>query len=176
VAYYNFTGIRGISTANVTNAPAGNTTTTKGAATYFASDYNLVSSTSKLSLPKIWGIPIVFLGDYTYNDDDRQTVDEENIDDDGAYTFGTEIGKITEKFGSWMGYYFRKRVETDSTFGALTDSDFGGGGTNHKGHILGLQMGLNKWASVGLKYFRTDEIEGTQNRFDTFQADLQLKY
>ena len=41
---------------------------------------------------------------------------------------------------------------------------------------MGLQMGLNKWASAGVKYFRTDEVEGSQNRVDTFQADLNLKY
>ena len=65
---------------------------------------------------------------------------------------------------------------SNTTFGALTDSDFGAGGTNHYGHILGAQMGLNKWASVAMKYYRTDEIIGTKNRNDTFQADLQFKF
>ena len=176
VAYYNFTGIRGISTANVTTAPLGNTTVTKGAATYFAADYNLIDVQAKLAVPDILGQPVALLANYTYNDDDKKNAAEENVDDDGAYTAGIEVGKVTEKFGSWQLFGFRKRVETDAAFGALSDSDFGGGGTNHKGYIMGARMGLNKWASVGVKYFRTDEIEGTQNRFDTFQADLQLKY
>ena len=98
------------------------------------------------------------------------------MDDGGAYVFGLEVGKVTEKFGSWKAFFFRKRVEPDATFGALTDSDFGGGGTNHKGYIMGAQMGLNKWASVGVKYFRTDAVEGTHNPVDTFQADLQTKF
>lgn len=179
VTYYNFTGIKGINVANVTNAPAGNSTVTQGTARKFASDYNLISLQGKLGIPSILVQPVALLADYTYNEDNRISVsdnDESNIDDDGGWVAGLEIGKVTEKFGSWKTYYFRKRLESDAAFGAIADSDFGGGGTNHKGHILGVQMGLNKWASIGIKYFRTDEIEGAQNRFDTFQADLQTKF
>lgn len=177
VTYYNFMGIAGINTANITASPAGNTTVTQGAATKFAADYNLMSWAGKLSIPSVLGQPVALVGDYTYNEDNRVSdPDDTNIDDDGAYTAGIEVGKVTEKFGSWKAFYFRKRIETDATFGALTDSDFGGGGTNHKGHILGIQFGLNKYASLGIKYIRTDEIERTQNRFDTFQADLQMKF
>lgn len=177
IAYYNFTGVKGVATANITNSPAGNTTTTTGSTAKFASDYNLIALTGKLDLPLIFGQPVSFLADYTHNEDNKVSdPDDVNVDDDGAYTVGAQIGKVTEKFGSWQLFGFKKRIETDSTFGAIADSDFGGGGTNHKGYIFGAQMGLNKYASVGLKYFRTDEIEGTQNRFDTFQADLQLKY
>ncbi|MBI3322466.1 MAG: putative porin [Candidatus Omnitrophica bacterium] len=174
-AYYNFTGIKGIPTANVTNAPAGNSTS----GGRFVSDYNLMNVTGKLSHPDIlFGHPVALLADYTHNEDNqsRSSADDPNLDDDGAYTVGLELGKITEKFGSWQVFGFRKRIEADSTFGAIADSDFGGGGTNHKGWIMGAAMGLNKWASVQLKYLRTDEIEGTQNRVDTLQADLQLKY
>ena len=176
-AYYDFTAIDGINVANVTNAPAGNTTVTKGTARHFVTDYNLISWIGKLSTPSVLGQPVALLADYTYNADNQANdPDAENVDDGGGYTTGLEVGKVTEKLGSWKAFYFRKRLETDAAFGAIADSDFGGGGTNHKGHIFGVQMGLNKYASVGLKYFRTDEIEGTQNRFDTFQADLQLKY
>lgn len=173
-AYYNFTGVDGIATSNVTAAPAGNTTS----GGRFVSDYNIAALTGKLSLPEVFGQPVNFLADYTHNEDnqDRSGLGDPNVDDDGAYSAGVQVGKVTEKFGSWQAFLFKKRVESDATFGAIADSDFGGGGTNHKGYILGASMGLNKWASIGLKYFRTDEIEGTQNRFDTFQADLQLKY
>ncbi len=178
VSYYNFTGIKGRNIAGVTNGPSGNSVVTQGSTSKFASDYNLIGAQGKLSIPAVLGQPVALYVDYTHNEDNRplSSLDDPNVDDDGAYAAGIQIGKITEKFGSWQVYYFRKRVETDATFGAIADSDFGGGGTNHKGHILGVSMGLNKWASVGLKYLRTDEIEGSQNRFDTFQADLQLKY
>ncbi len=172
VTYYDFTALKGTATGNVTGSPGGNTTSSGR----IVDDFDLISTQGKLTTPPIFGQPVALLGDYTYNTANRSPGDDTNVDDDGAYTFGLEVGKVTEKFGSWKAFLFRKRVETDSTFGALTDSDFGGGGTNHKGYILGAQMGLNKWASVGVKYMRTDQIEGTHNPVDTFQADLQLKY
>jgi len=174
VAYYDFVGIKGIATANVTGAPAGNTTTSGR----FTTDYNLVTTQGKLTFPSVLGQPVALLADYTYNNYKHVGGGSEAdaVDDGGGTTFGMEVGKVTEKFGSWKAYVFRKRVEPDATFGTFSDSDFGSGGTNHKGYILGAQMGLNKWASVGVKYFRTDEIEGTQNKVDTFQADVLLKY
>ena len=172
VAYYDFTAVKGSSAGNITNAPNGNTTTSGK----ITDDFNLISVQGKVTTPPVLGQPLAFLVDYTHNTSNVSPNDDTHVDDTGAYMFGMQAGKVTEKFGSWQVFFFRKRIEADSAFGALTDSDFGGGGTNHKGYILGAQMGLNKWASIGVKYFRTDEIEGTQNRFDTFQADLQLKY
>lgn len=169
-AVYNFTGVK-TATANIAGSPAGNTTS----GGRIVSDFLPVVVQAKLSHPDIlFGQPVALLADYTHNEDDKNA--DVNVDDDGGYVAGLEIGKVTEKFGSWKAFFFRRRIESDATFGALTDSDFGGGGTNHKGYILGAQMGLNKWASLGVKYLRTDEIEGAQNKVDTFQADLQLKY
>ena len=176
VAYYNFSGIKGVTTANVANSPAGNTTITEGASRKFATDYDIVAWQSKLSIPSLFGQPVNVLADYTFNNEENQTSDEANVDDGAGYVAGVEVGKVTEKFGSWKAYYFRKWLESDAAFGAIADSDFGAGGTNHKGHIFGVQMGLNKWASVGLRYLRTDEIEGTQNRVDTLQADTVVKF
>lgn len=176
VAYYDFTAVKGTNVSNMTGTPAGNTTTTEGAARKLTDDFNLISVLGKLSIPDVFGQPVLLVGDYTHNGARVSPGDDSNVDDATAWQAGLEVGKVTEKFGSWKLFYFFKRLETDATFGALTDSDFGAGGTNHKGHILGTQMGLNKWASVGVKYSRTDEIEGAQNKVDTFQADLQTKF
>ena len=170
--YYDFTAVKGSATGNITNSPGGNTTSSGR----IVDDFNLISTQIKLTFPPIFNQPVALLADYTYNNTNITPDDDTNVDDDGAYTFGLQVGKVTEKFGSWQIYGYRKRIETDSTFGALTDADFGAGGTNHKGWIMGAQMGLNKYASIGLKYFRTDAIEGTHNPVDTIQADLQLKY
>ena len=176
LAYYDFTAIKGTTVANVTGAPAGNTTTTQGAARKFTDDYNILAVLGKLTIPELVGRPVTLVGEYARNTATVTPGDDTNVDDAGGWLVGLEVGKVTERFGSWKAFYFLKRLETDATFGALTDSDFGGGGTNHKGHIMGIQMGLNKYASVGLKYLRTDEIEGTQTKVDTFQADLQTKF
>lgn len=167
-AYYDFTAIQGTTTANVTNSPAGNTTVAEGTATKFRDDFNLVALASHLKLPEIAGQPVALVADWTHNDGAE--------DDDGAWTAGLEVGKVTEKLGSWKAAYAYKRVEPDAAFGAITDSDFGGGGTNHQGHRMGVQVGLNKWASLALTYIRTDEIEGSQNKVDTLQADANVKF
>lgn len=164
VAYYETTGMEGKQTSDITNAPSGNSTV----GGFFQYDYDMVNFVSVLKPPKVFGQPVALITDVTRNPGAS--------DDNGAWQAGTEIGKVTERFGSWKASYFYKRLEPDATFGAITDGDFGTGGTNHKGHIVGVQAGLNKYASVGLKYFRTDEVEGAQAHNDTFQADLQLKY
>lgn len=168
VAYYEMTGIEGRRTSDITNAPSGNSTSGPSGAPVFRYDYDMVNLVSHLKLPEILEQPVALIGDYTHNTGAS--------DDNGAWQAGVEVGKVTERLGSWKASYFYKRLEPDATFGAITDSDFGTGGTNHKGHILGISMGLNKYASVGLKYFRTDEVEGSQAHNDTLQADLQMKF
>lgn len=165
-AYYEMTGIEGKRTVDITAAPAGNST--RNAAAIFAYDYDMVTFTNQLALPKIFNQPVSLRGDYVHNTGAS--------DDNGGWLTGLEVGEVTEKFGSWKAGYAYKRLEPDATFGAIADSDFGTGGTNHKGHIMGVSMGINKYTSVGLKYFRTDEIEGSQAHNDTLQADLQMKF
>ena len=170
VAFYDMTGVQGLKTTNLGFAtlPGGNTTVTEGAVAKFYNDYNMVDLNGKLTIPNILGQPVAVYGDWTKN----QVAKDDNV----AWLAGTEIGKVTEKFGSWKAFYYYKRVDPDAVFAGFTDSDFGGGGTNHKGHRMGVQVGLNKWASLALTYARTDEVEGSQNRVDTFQADANLKF
>ena len=164
VAYYGFTAIQGKATSGVAGAPAGNSTVGAN----FRYDYNVLDVLNKITGPEIFSQPIALIGDYVHNNGAE--------DNNSAWEAGMEVGKVTEKFGSWKAYYFYERKENDSTFGALTDSDFGGGGTNHKGHIFGAQIGLNKYMSAGLKYFHTEEINGTQNQIDTLYTDLQTQW
>lgn len=168
VAYYDFTAIEAMRTSNVTGAPAGNSTDGASAAARFRYDYDVVSVLNKVTLGKWFDLPVSAFGDWTHNGGAS--------DNNGAWQVGLGVGKVTDTLGSWKASYAYKRLEADATFGALTDSDFGTGGTNHKGHIMGVAMGLNKYANVGLKYLRTDEIAGSQAHNDTFQADLQMKF
>lgn len=165
VGYYDFTAVEGRATGTITNAPAGNTTTAAGT---FRDDFNVIAFASELAFTSILGQPLTLFGDWTRN--------ESASDDEGAWVSGVRVGKVTEKLGSWRALYLYKRVEPDAVFGAITDSDFGGGGTNHKGHRLGLEVGLNKYVSAAITYIRTDEVEGTQNRVDTLQVDANIKY
>ncbi len=176
VAYYDYANIKGQTVTNVTSASAGaagNTTTSGGAFSY---DYNILDVLGRLNLPSVLGQPVTIVGDWVSNTAHSSSLTDGKIDNNGAWQAGLEVGKVTEKLGSWKATYYFKRLESNATFGPLTDSDFGGGGTNHFGHIMGVQMGLNKWASVALKYYRADEIIGTQNRNNTVQADMNMKF
>jgi len=170
-----------VANLNSTNTTGfGNTTTTTGVvggATGFAYDYNILDVLARLNLPSVWGQPVTIIGDWVANTAHSSAAsDAGKIDNNGAWQAGIEVGKVTEKFGSLKGMYYFKRIESNAAFGPLTDSDFGGGGTNHVGHILSLQMGLNKWASLALKYYRADEINGAQNVNNTVQADVNVKF
>ncbi len=176
VAYYDFGEIKGNTVASVTTASAGAAgNTTSGGKWVF--DYNELDILGRLTIPDVLGQPVVFVGDAVWNVA-QSSADSAigKIDNIGGWQAGVEVGKVTEKLGSLKGFYYFKRLESNAVFGPLTDSDFGAGGTNHFGHIFGAQVGLNKWASVGLKYFRTDEIIGSQNHNDTLQADVQTVF
>lgn len=169
VADYFFTSLKKRSaTSQVAGAPAGNTTVTENGTTKFKYEFNVLSFLNRVTLPEVFGHPVALVADYAYNP-------EAPVDNTG-WQIGTEVGKVTEKFGSWKAFYYYKRLKSDAVFGALTDSDFGAGGTNHRGHMFGAQMGLNKYASMGVKYLRADGIDGTPSRNNTLQVDLQTQW
>ena len=60
----------------------------------------------------------------------------------------------------WNAYVAYKYLESDATVDAFTDPDFGLGGTNLKGYILGFNLGLgqNVWTSV--KWLSANAIAG----------------
>ncbi|MBI3615828.1 MAG: putative porin [Candidatus Omnitrophica bacterium] len=176
VAYYDYGSIKGNTVASVTSASAGAAgNSTSGGKWIF--DYNIIDVLGKLMVPDVLGQPVTFVGDAAWNvaTNAKNAVDG-SVDNGGAWSAGVEVGKVTEKLGSWKATYYFKHLEQNAVFGPLTDSDFGGGGTNHVGHVIGLQFGLNKWTSLAFKYFRVDEIIGSQNRNNTFQADLNVKF
>ncbi len=170
IGYYDITAVRGKRTSDITqvSAPSGNSTDGPVAAPVYRYDFNPLDIQGKLLIPDILGQQVVLIGDFVHN-----PVAE---DDNGAWQAGIKVGKVTEKMGSWESSYYYKRVEPDAIFGAITDSDFGAGGSNHHGHRVGLRVGLSKWTEAGITYYRTDEIEGAQNKVDTLQVDASVKY
>jgi hypothetical protein len=62
--------------------------------------------------------------------------------------------------------------------GLLTDSDFGGGGTDTRGHVLHGAYALgDKW-NLGFSYFINEagEDAGAEVDYDRAQLDLNFKY
>lgn len=76
-------------------------------------------------------------------------------------------------WNAMLGY---KYIESDSVVDALNDSDFGLGGTNLKGYIVGGNVAITKNVWVRLRYMSADSIAGPQYDVDVFQLDLNGKF
>ncbi|PKU21340.1 putative porin [Telmatospirillum siberiense] len=72
-----------------------------------------------------------------------------------------------------VGY---KYIESDAVVDAFNDSDFGLGGTNLKGYVLGgnLALARNVWTS--LKWMSADSIAGGTYASDVLLLDLNAKF
>lgn len=96
---------------------------------------------------------------------------------DIAWNLGLQIGKPTmDKFGDWQVGFGYRYVESDAVVDGFTDSDFGGGGTNVRGYILGGSMALSPAVRLGVRWMSSDEIIGSPLSTDTLQLDLNAKF
>ena len=113
--------------------------------------------------------PFKLFGDYVVNTD----ADE----NDTGYALGFRYGKASGK-NTWEIGYAYERLEKDAVLGLLTDSDFGGGGTDAKGSIFTGAWGLAKNFKAQFTYFMNDINISTNNPrdFDRMQLDLSFKY
>jgi len=131
-------------------------------------DYNNIEVFAELTLD-VADRPLLFFGDYTVN-----TGADEN---DTGYVFGARYGKASGK-NTWQIGYAYERLEKDAVLGLLTDSDFGGGGTNAKGSIFTGTWGLTKSLNAQFTYFLNDILiaSGNPQNFNRLQLDLSFKY
>ncbi len=98
-------------------------------------------------------------------------------DDNTAYAVGINYGKAKNQ-GQWAFTYAYQRIEADSIFGLLADSDFGGGGTDSKGHILKGSYAIVKNVNAKFAYFINDRglKSGNLTDYRRLQLDLSFKY
>ncbi|PZQ88590.1 MAG: hypothetical protein DI534_10500 [Leifsonia xyli] len=84
--------------------------------------------------------------------------------------------KEIKKLWDWKVHVGYRRLESDATVDAFTDSDFGLGGTNLKGYTIGGSLGLadNVWASA--KWMSADSVAGAPYSVDILQLDLNAKF
>ena len=89
------------------------------------------------------------------------------------------VGKATTPWDlkkGWEAGYFYERLDADAAFDAFVDSDFGGGGTNHKGGVWYATLATLKSSTATLKYFTADEVKGAKSREDRLQVDWVTKF
>ena len=92
-----------------------------------------------------------------------------------------------KKRGEWRLAYQYKYLEADAVWDAVTDSDFGLGGTDREGHILRASYNVRDWWQLGFAGFITEKIssrpnsgENTRGKADSallrVQADTVFKF
>ena len=144
--------------------PCGST----GAACQYLYDYDLTQVLAEAAF-EVAGLSALVFFDWVKNSDPS--------DNDTGWLAGTRIGQTKDSGDVQFSYYYADK-EADSMLGLLTDSDFGGGGTDSKGHWLQLNYGVNKSWTIGAQYFinEIDQVSGSERDYDRLMIDTQWKW
>ena len=134
----------------------------------FAYNYHELQAFAEYSFA-LAGHPIALFADYVVNTDAD--------DNDTGYLFGAKFGSA-KKRGTWDVSYFYEKLEADAVVGLVTDSDFGGGGTDAKGHVLSGTYAFHDNWNFKATYFINDIAlaSGNPRDFDRLMLDLNFKY
>ena len=96
---------------------------------------------------------------------------------DTAWGVTLQLGKTAfEERGDWNLIFGYRYIESDAVIDAFTDSDFGNGGTNIKGYIVGGNVALSKRTRVGVKWMGATQIAGPPLKADVFLLDINAKF
>jgi len=83
-------------------------------------------------------------------------------DQTDGWTVQVAFGEAKKK-GQWQVAYQFKHLEADAVWDALTDSDFGTGGTDRKGHIVKGAYNVQDWWQLGIAAIITEKISNRPN-------------
>jgi hypothetical protein len=167
VSYWDYGNIQG--KTDKYGILAGNTSTTSGSSTVWASDYDIMELFVEYGT-KCFGLPVAFFGNWAKN-----LVAVSNEDE--GWLIGTTINKAKDP-GSWEARYNYRELDADAVLGAFTDSDFIGGGTDGRGHEVGFTYQLAKNLQAAATYFHneSDRTSGRSLDYKRLQLDLKLKF
>jgi len=105
------------------------------ATTGYASGFNQTNATLQAKFPNVVQTqPLFLFGDYVYN---WQAVN----DDAHGWQAGARLGQ-TKVRGDWSLYGFYEHIDQEAAISAFTYSDFGLGGTNVEGPVVGIDYQL----------------------------------
>lgn len=96
---------------------------------------------------------------------------------DTGYFVNFSVGNpVLAKLWDWNAFIGYKHLQSDAVVDAFTDSDFGLGGTNLKGTILGGSLALSNNIWARLRWMSADNIGGFAYSVDVVQLDLNAKF
>jgi hypothetical protein len=159
-----------------------------------ASDYRPLVVSSRLDLAHFNPVHIILDGEYVwntaFNKDAVAAIAENNFapsaipGEVGPYQGGnmgwmarlTVGDKKLAEFGDWNVHVAYKYLESDATLDAFADSDFGLGGTNLKGYIVGGNFALSHNVWMTTRWLSATSIGGPPYAVDVVQVDLNAKF
>lgn len=96
---------------------------------------------------------------------------------DTAWAAGLKVGKASAP-GTWEFSYTYQDIEADAVLGLITDSDFAGGGTDAKGHVIRGAWAINKKWKIGFTYFDNERnIDvGVEEDYKRLMLDTAYKF
>jgi hypothetical protein len=170
VSYYHYTNLKDFPLIFDAEDSFGNSTyEDEDGVVRYLYDYRLFEFFGEVGMG-LGSFPAKFVFDYVKNV-------ASDVEEGTGWLVGFQFGK-TKKPGSWKAKYDYRDVERDAVFGLASDSDFGGGGTNSKGHEFGFGYQISKHAAAGVSYFNNKLKPGTDDelQYHRFMLDLKLKF
>jgi hypothetical protein len=177
----------------IVNAPAD-----AAATTYWglASDFRILDVNASVDLAAFDPVRIVFTANYVKNlAFDRNRMEErsgQRISDGSGTGF---LGRLLvgqpamHNAGDWNASFTYRWLGSDAVLDAFTNSDFGLGGTNNKGLILGASYGVDKNTWLTVRWMSSKPIDSYAPRLatgvpatptrlaaDLLQIDLNAKF
>ena len=98
-------------------------------------------------------------------------------DGDTAYAVGFRLGNVNAQGTTQFSYAWHD-TEPDAVIGTFTDSDFGGGATDSKGHFIKAAYGLRNNIELGATLI-ISEIEGfvgNEHDYNRIQLDVEFLF
>ena len=134
----------------------------------YLNDFNLAQLFGELNL-KADGRPVTVFADYVVNSEADQA--------DTGFALGATFGEVSGA-RTWRVGYAYQDLEADAVIGTFTDSDFAGGGTDGKGHVVEFNYGFRDRLVFGLRYFLNERGAdvGDEHDYNRLQADVVFNY
>ena len=165
--FYYYDGIKG-NTAPYANGVLGNSHNDG----FYTEDYAIADAFAEIKFADVMGKPFTAAAILAYN----TAASSDNF----AYELGVGLGETKNDYDWKVGYVYRD-IQKDAVFGAHNDSDFIGGGTDGKGHILTAGMRLNKHLDIGGTFIvatlnDSRSATGVKADYNRLQLDATIKF
>jgi len=163
-----------------------------GARVYgLASDFRVLNLTAVLDLPTLAGLPLTITADALTNlAFNRQALSNRSgvtLTDgkDSGYLAKIALGHhAVKRKGDWNASLAYRYLGSDATLDAFTNSDFGLGGTNNQGFIVGGNYAIFDNTVLSARWMSSNQIDSyapglnppTKLSVDTLQFDLAVRF